>query len=218
MNYNPAPLWARIFLICIIRPGWTLIVLILIGAAIAKCTEKKIDPIDNHYNKSKSWVGSVVVLDSARAGFEVHLQTKNYVTAARAKEILHRKHIREDLNKLKEEAPEHFHHDLMAVDIYDFAQFALNYVNDPDTEILRIFVYGKRALEYFHPNPNIKNSATWGSGKTKQGLLYIDNLDIYYCRDKSNRTYRYWKCYGLHAISSVDERFSHFSEDDRIQP
>lgn len=69
---------------------------------------------------------------------------------------------------------------------------------------------------YTGVNPEIKNPATWINPSTEQGVQYIDADDIYFRKQKSERVYRYWKCYGNNSISTTDERFSHFSEPERL--
>jgi hypothetical protein len=88
---------------------------------------------------------------------------------------------------------------------------------DPDIKLHNIFVAGhKKSLLYIGKNPNIDNPAQYFDARTEQGIQYLTHDDIYYRRRRDLRIYRYWKCYGNSQTSKTDERFSHFSEEERI--
>lgn len=107
--------------------------------------------------------------------------------------------------------------DKIETNIYDFSRFLLQFTLDRDVEIHNIFVYGdEKSNFYVGPNPKIPNSANFFHFGTEQGLQYINREDIYYRSFDTLKIYRYWKCYGINALSYQDERFSHFSENDRI--
>jgi hypothetical protein len=133
-------------------------------------------------------------------------------------EIQHRPHIVSAFKRLQTDAPVHFGGSLLYTDIYDFADFAIKYDPDPDIELHNIFVAGnEKSKRYIGPNPKIPNSAQYFNFGTEQGVQYIRHDDIYFRRRKSEQIYRYWKCYGIHSISSTDECYSHFSEEERLR-
>ena len=91
--------------------------------------------------------------------------------------------------------------------------------NYPQSYILwqNIFIFGTEKQKlYVGKNPRIANSASWINPATEQGVQYINADDIYFRIEKGERVYRYWKCHGNHSTSTADERFSHFSEDERL--
>jgi hypothetical protein len=173
--------------------------------------------MDDSIIKSREVVEHLNVLDSTHNGFRVVYATKNNVTKVRLTEIQHRPHIIDAFSRLKTDAPVHFGGSLLYTDIYDFADFAVQYDSDPDIELHNIFVAGhEKSYLYIGKNTNIDNPAQYFNFGTEQGIQYLKHDDIYYRRERKNRVYRYWKCYGIHSISETDERFSHFSEDEKI--
>ena len=195
---------------------WVIIILIVIIGLIKSCIGDDIDPLDDSVNKSREVVEHVIVTDSTHNGFRVVYATKNSVTPERFAEIKSRAHIKSSFDKLKTEARLHFG-SLLDVDIYDFADFTFKYEVDPDIELHNIFIEGvDKCNLYIGPNPKIINNARFFNAGTEQGAQYLSHDDIYYRRRKEDRVYRYWKCYGIHATSSTDERYSHFSEDERL--
>ena len=69
---------------------------------------------------------------------------------------------------------------------------------------------------YVQPNPNLPNCATWMNFGTEQGNQYLNSHDINVCLQNGRRIYRYWKCRPLLQVSDTDERFSHFTEYERL--
>ena len=195
---------------------WFPLCLIILFGLMRDCIGNDVPPMDNSINVSREIVAHVEVIDSANNGFRVVYATKQKVSDERLEEIWQRPHIQDAFQKLKEEAPKHFGN-LLYTDIYDFASFAKRYDVDPDIHIHNIFVSGmKKANLYIGPNPKISNSAKWFDPNTEQGTQYLSHFDIYNKTKKSMRVYRYWKCSTLFSTSSKDERFSHFSEEERI--
>ena len=153
--------------------------------------------------------------DSTRVGFELVWYTTNTVTPKRLKEIQSREPIRKAQKQLLQEAPEHFKHDFFHTDIYDFARYARQFDVDPDVRLVNLFVYGM-ALEqqYLQPNPNLPDGCTEYNTSTQQGVLYLEENDIYPYNPKAGPTYRYWKCW---RTSTTDERYTHFTTSEYIQ-
>jgi hypothetical protein len=196
---------------------WLMMLPVIITGAVKGCCGPKANPVDDSINKSREIVEHVIVADSAQNGFRVVYATTDNVTKERLEEIQSRPAIRNTFEDLKKEAPVYFNHDMKETDIYDFAGFTLRYDINPDIELHNIFIYGKEKTDmYARPNPKIENSATWIDPSTGQGIQYLRRDDIYYRRRKKERIYRYWKCFGIHATSLKDERYSHFSEDERL--
>lgn len=192
------------------------IVLIIIACIIKACVGTKVDPMDNSINKSREIIAHVQVVDSTHNGFRVIYASQNGITKERLTEMENCESFIQAIARLKEEAPKHFG-SMLETDIYDFARFVLQYKIDADYTIHNIFVYGYEKKElYIGPNPQITKPAKWIDPNTDQGILYIKEEDIYDSPSGKNQIYRYWKCYGNQAISFTDERFSHFSEDERI--
>jgi hypothetical protein len=195
---------------------WLFIILIVLIGIIKNCIGNGIDPMDNSIISSREIVQHLEVVDSTYNGFRVVYATKNNVTKTRLEEIRSRPHIINTFKQLKTDAPLYFGN-MIETDIYDFANFAVNYDTDPDIEMHNIFVCGyEKSGLYIGPNPQIPNSAQFFNSGTEQGIQYLSHDDIYFRRRKSNRIYRYWKCYGINATSSVDEHYSHFSEEERL--
>lgn len=119
--------------------------------------------------------------------------------------------------RLKFEAPRYFGGSLLNTDICDFAMYAYRFPIDSDIQIHNIFVAGKQKMEmYVRPNPNLANCATWMDSGTEQGNQYLNFDDINVYIPNGRRIYRYWKCRPLLQVSDTDERFSHFTEDERL--
>jgi hypothetical protein len=193
------------------------LMLIAIAGISKNCAGSSIDPIDNDIMSSRKVVKHLDVLDTTHNGFRVVYATKNNVTEARLEEIQNRSHVRDAFKSLQTDAPPHFGGSLLDTDIYDFADFAVKCDPDPDIEMHNIFVAGhEKSALYIGKNPNIDNPAQYFDFRTEQGIQYLSHDDIYYRRRKDLRIYRYWKCSSLNQTSKTDERFSHFSEDERI--
>lgn len=197
---------------------WAFIVAMVIIVGLVKgCLPDKTDPMDNSVIKAREILEHIMVRDSSGNGFRVVYVTKDPVTGERFREIRSRQHIREGFDRLKEEAPGHFGGSLLETDICDFALYAYRFHIDDDICIHNIFVAGKQKMEfYFRPNPDLENCATWINYKTEQGNQYLNEQDINVYIPNGGRRYRYWKCRYLLQVSETDERFSHFTEEERL--
>lgn len=206
-----------VFVAAAIGP-WAFIVAVVIIIGLAKsCMPDSIDPVDNSINKSREIIRHVQVRDSTGNGFRVVYVTRNPVTEERCREIRSRGHIREGFERLQQEAPAHFGGNLLEADICDFALYAYRFRIDDDICIHNIFVAGKQKMEFYvRPNPNLENCATWMNYNTEQGNQYLDEQDVNLYIPNGGRHYRYWKCRYLLQVSETDERFSHFTEDERL--
>lgn len=175
------------------------------------------DPIDDSINATREIVCHLEVCDTTHNGFRVVYATTEEVTTRRLEEIRSRKVLNNAFDSLRHSAATYFGGSLLQTDIYDFAAYARYFDVDKDVRMHNIFVFGKEKQNmYVRKNPRIQNSATWLNPSTEQGVQYINANDIYFRKQKSERVYRYWKCYGNSSISFVDERFSHFSEAERL--
>ncbi|GAB6119574.1 hypothetical protein [Dysgonomonas termitidis] len=196
---------------------WIPLIFVIATGVIKDCAGNGIDPMDDSILKNTGIVGHVMVMDSTYNGFRVVYVTAGPVTGERLEEIKSREHITGAFERLQHDAPVHFG-SLLETDIYDFAVFAKKYDTDKDIKIHNIFVEGPQKKNlYLGPNPMIENPAVWIDENTDQGVQYLKSDDIYFLYDKPGRIYRYWKCRGIHSMSATDERFSHFSEDERIR-
>ena len=196
---------------------WFFIGLIVMIGLVRDCAGSKVEPIDNSYMKAFGIIEHVYVLDSTQNGFRVVYVTTDPVTDARLDEIRHRPAIQTAFTTLQRDAPMYFGGSLLYTDIYDFAAFAKRYDADPDIRMHNIFVMGSQKMGfYIGPNPNIRNPACRMDMGTEQGNLYLNSHDIYYRLTKDRRIYRYWKCRAPYHISLTEERFSHFSEEERL--
>lgn len=194
-----------------------LFVIILVSLMLLKeCFAEKPDPMDDSVNTGREIVEHLMVCDSTQNGFRVVYATENSVTKQRLEEIRSRPVIVDAFKRLKADAPLYFGN-MIETDIYDFAEFAVKYDSDPAIRIHNIFITGSQKVNmYARPNPNIPDCVTFINPNTNQGVQYLSHNDIYYRDRVNNRIYRYWKCYGNNATSSTDERFSHFSQSQRL--
>lgn len=194
------------------------IVIVMIGLMKDCCDDT--DPLDRGDSMADYGVAlHRSVNDSIGCGFRLIYGTVREVTSERLEEIRSRKHIQENFDKMSEDVLKHFNNSLLDVDIYDFSNIAKKYVLDKDIELNRIFINGKEKYDlYVGENKWFGDkSATWISTRTLQGIQWIGWHDIWREDTGNNRIYRYWKCtYPLTEKSTTDERFSHFSEDERI--
>ena len=197
---------------------WAFIVAVVIIVGLVKgCIPDSIETMDNSINKSREIIGHVQVRDSTGNGFRVVYVTRDPVTEERYREIRSRRHIREGFERLQREAPAHFRGNLLVADICDFALYAYRFRIDDDIRIHNIFVAGKQKMEFYvRPNPDLENCATWMNYNTEQGNQYLDEQDVILYIPNCGRHYRYWKCRYLLQLSETDERFSHFTEDERL--
>ena len=184
---------------------WGLLILIICIGLLKDCIRSR-DPIDDSINRSQEVVRHLEVCDTTRNGFRVVYVTIGAVTMERLEEI-----------RLRDSAASHFGGSLLQTDIYDFAAYARRFDVDDDVRMQNIFIFGTEKQKlYVGKNPRIVNSASWINPATEQGVQYINADDIYFRIEKGERVYRYWKCHGNHSTSTADERFSHFSEDERL--
>ena len=197
---------------------WTLLVVaVLIIGTLKCCLTTDSDSIDESINKSPGIVAHVMVLDSTDNGFRVVYATAAPVTDERFAEICDRPGILEGFENLKRKAPEHFGGNLLETDICDFALYAYRFPIDKDVRIHNIFVAGKEKMDFYvRNNPDLPGCATWMHHGTEQGNQYLNADDINHCIPNGRRIYRYWKCRYLLQTSDTDERFSHFTEEERL--
>lgn len=187
--------------------------LIFVILIVTECS-REYDDID-YATKQREPFSVEYVVDKTYNGFEVTYATKYPVTKYRLDEMYLRPHIQKNINMMKDSVINHFGC-LLYTNIYDFSDFIKPIHIDSNLVIESIYVYGtKKNRMYIGKNPRINNSALWYDPNTGQGSQYINHYDIYY-RHKNERIYRYYKCYGLFDMSKTDERFSHFSEEERV--
>lgn len=204
------------FLVTIIGGTTSLIILIICIGLFKSCFGEKIDPMDDTYMKQREIYSRHAVYDSTSVGFDLLWYTTKPVSKERAEEIYARQHIREAQNVFLESVADHFKHDFFNADIHDVAQYAKQFDVDPDVRLVNIFVIGRRLEDqYLRPNPNLPDGGcTEPSYGTDQGVLYLEECDIYITNPNIARTYRYWMC---PRTSSTDERYTHFTESERRQ-
>lgn len=185
--------------------------IILIGIFVSIFKEKP-GPLDTCLAETRDIVRHVSITDSTRNGFRVVYATRDAVCPKRLEEIQFRKNVWDGYRLIEKEIPLRFNNNLLDADIYDFLDVLLEYEIDPDIVVFNIFVEGKEKMNmYAKFNPDIYNCATWIDRDTEQGVQYISEIDVKYRHER--RCYRYWRC---GRTSNTDERFSHFSEIDRI--
>lgn len=200
-----------------IGPSTSIAIIIIFIGIVKGCTTETPDPIDNSINKSQKIVQLLRVVDCNGNGFRVHYVTTHAVTEDRYDEICLRQNLKDAFRNLQQDAPLHFGGSLLQTDIYDFADFAKNYDVTSDVHIDCIFVTGPEKSDFYaQPNPNLPEGELWIDPRTEQGLQWINHRDIYSCMDKGARIYRYWKCSGIREISLTDERFTHYTTQERV--
>lgn len=193
----------------------SLIILIVIIGIFKECIGPKEDPMDVSIMKQRECYDRRYLTDSTGVGFELVWYTTKPVTPKRLDEIQTRDTIRKAQKKLIEQAPVHFNHNFFHTDIHDFAGYARKFDVDPDVRLVNLFVYGE-ALErqYLQPNPDLPDACTKYNSTTQQGILYLEESDIYPYNPDAGPTYRYWKCW---RTSTTDERYTHFTNREYIQ-
>lgn len=207
----------RIATILALWPCLSICMILLIGVIKSCVNDDKINSLDNSVNKAREIVKHLIVVDSTYNGFRVVFASKDEITKPRLKEIQSRISLINTFKRIKTETPQYFG-SLLDTDIYDFTKYLLRFDLDKDVEIHNIFVYGgEKSKFYIGPNVNLSKPATFFHFGTEQGNQYINKEDAYYRTFDTLKIYRYWKCQGINAFSYTDERFSHFSEDERIQ-
>lgn len=200
-----------------IGPWGILVFLVIVIGLFRACLPDSTDPLDRSVNKSVEILEHVSVRDSTDNGFRVVYVTTNAVTDERFREIRSRRHIKEGFERLKREAPGYFGGDLLNADICDFALYAYNFHIDKDIRIHNIFADGKEKMAFYvRPNPALPGCATWMDYGIEQGNQYLNARDINVYIPNGGRIYRYWKCGYLLQTSETDERFSHFTEEERL--
>lgn len=206
-----------VFLTTLLGPWTCLVTLVLIIGLARACIPDGTDPIDNSINKSVEILEHLYVRDSKGNGFRVVYVTTNAVTDKRFEEIRSRPAIRKAFERLQHDAVNYYKDNMLDTDICEFALFARRYNVDKDITIHNIFVCGKEKMSlYVQPNPRIANSARWMNMETEQGNQYLNATDVNYHIPAGGKIYRYWKCSFLNEVSDTDERFAHFSENERL--
>lgn len=190
------------------------IMLIVFIGIVKACVSD--EPDIERQNASQEWVRDIYIVDGGYNGFRIRYFTAEKVTKTELGNITVADSIWQFEEQMQQDALDRFN-DMLHLDIYEFAQFAKNY-GHKDITMECIFVSGpEKEHLYIGPNPKIKNSAKWIDPNTNQGLQWIDHNDIYFYDGKSPKTYRYYKCSYPFDTSATDERFSHFSEDQRVR-
>lgn len=188
-----------------------------IGIIIILISDNSPRSIDDSINKSQEMICLLDVVDSTGNGFCVHYSTEYAVTRERYDEIFSRRELWDAFNHIQKELPEHFGGNLLETDIYDFAAELIKYPTTDGVHVDCIFVQGpEKTAFYAQPNPNLPDGVTWFDVRTKQGALWIKHDDVYYCRGKEERIYRYYKCPGMREFSRTDERYTHYTEEEKI--
>lgn len=164
--------------------------------------------IDNSTMKRRQLYDRFQITDSTGCGFELLYYTTNQVTDERYREIKSRKHLHDSYKTLRENAANHFRHDLINTDIYDFVKYAKRFdIDSLDVRLVNIWVYGKRYEKlYQQPHPDFPSSNSENCENSDLGVLYLKENDVYPYNFLCSRTYRYWGC---SVTSSKDERYTH---------
>lgn len=169
--------------------------------------------IDNSYMVRRYMFRRTCVLDSVGNGYELLWYTTKHVTERRIEEIKTRQHIYDSYKKLEAEAADHFNHDMINTDIYDFVEWAKKYDIDSDVRLVNIWVCGRDYKELYR-QPNSKFPEVHTPFVPDMGILYLEEFDVYPYNPDFRRTYHYWKC---DVTSLTDERFNHVTERDYLR-
>lgn len=169
--------------------------------------------IDNSIMTRRHSYRRMYITDSLGNGFETLHYTTNDVSDARYKEIMSREHLWYSYNRLRDEAADHFGHDLINTDIYDFVEYAKTFdIDSADVRLVNIWAYG-RGYEKLYHRPHEDYPDGWKDGDDVGfGAAYLKENDVYNKNFSHIRTYRYWGC---SATSLTDERYSHITPYDR---
>lgn len=169
--------------------------------------------IDNSIMTRRHSYRRMYITDSLGNGFETLHYTTNDVSDARYKEIMSREHLWHSYNRLRDEAADHFDHDLINTDIYDFVEYAKTFdIDSADVRLVNIWAYG-RGYEKLYHRPHEDYPDGWKDGDDVGfGAAYLKENDVYNKNFSHIRTYRYWGC---SATSLTDERYSHITSYDR---
>lgn len=158
------------------------------------------------------------VVDESGNGFKI-VYCSTWMTINRLMEVLSHESIEDNLDSLRGVVLNHFNGNLLDVDIYNFAEVVKYFEIDPKLGVNRILVCGKeRKLRYFNPNPNLPDGVTEYDPRTDQGILWIDNKDIFCGNENAQKIYRYWKVSWPGEISDTDEHFTHFTSKQKVEP
>lgn len=202
----------RMMILAKLSPILLVLLIVFIGI-VKECTSE--EPDIERQNARQESIKDVYIVDTGYNGFRIRYGTADKVTKTEWGNILVADSIWKFEEQMQKDALVQFN-DMLHLDIYEFAQFAKLY-GHKDITMEYIFVAGPEKEElYIGPHPKIKNSAKWIDPNTNQGLQWIDHNDIYFYDGKGSKTYRYYKCSSPYDTSATDERFSHFSEDQRI--
>jgi hypothetical protein len=196
-----------------LSPVLFVILIVFIGIVKECATE---EPDIERQNACQEWVTDTYIVDAGYNGFRIRYFTAEKVTKKELGDITVADSIWQFEEQMQQDALIRFN-DMLHLDIYEFARFAKNY-GHKDIIIDCIFVTGpEKEKLYIGPHPKIKNSAKWIDPNTNQGLQWINHNDIYFYDGKGSKTYRYYRCPYPYDTSATDERFSHFSEDQRVR-
>lgn len=169
--------------------------------------------LDSSYMVQRHTFTRKYITDSTGNGFEMLWFTTKAVTDKRLAEIKTRQHIWDSYQRLEEQAADHFNHDFISTDIYDFAEWAKGFDIDPDVRLVNIWVRGLEYQKlYRQPNPDFPEVFT--PYAIDIGILFLNEFDVNPYNPNSGRTYRYWQC---EATSSSDERYNHVTEQDYLR-
>ena len=201
-----------IFIVFLIGVGKCFLVLIAIIGVTRSCIGCDEVDIDNSYMVRRYDYDRIFIEDSIGNGFELLYYTTEAVTDKRFEEIKSRRHLDESYKKFKNEAADHFNHDLQNTNIYDFVKYAKTFdLDSTEVRLVNIWVYGKFKILYRRPHDLYPDG--WKSGDDYDlGLLFLKEYDVYPYNFEAPQCYRYWGC---DATSLSDERYSHVTEADR---
>ncbi len=190
-------------------------ILIAVIALFRSCMGYGEIDIDNSILLRRYLYNRIYVTDSLGNGFEALYYTTNAVSDKRYEEIMSREHLWHSYNRLRDEAGDHFNHDLINTDIYDFVEYAKTFdIDSADVRLVNVWAYG-REYEKLYQRPHKDYPDGWKKGDDVEfGVLYLKENDVYIENISYIRTYRYWGC---SATSLTDERYTHITKSDYIQ-
>lgn len=193
----------------------TFFILIAIIGIFRSCMGYDNIDLDNSIMLNRYAYKRMYITDSLGNGFETLHYTTNAVSDRRYDEIMCREHLWHSYKRLKEEAADHFGHDLINTDIYDFVEYAKSFdIDSADVRLVNIWAYGREYEKLYHrPHEDYING--WRKGDNVEfGALYLNENDIYPYNREAPRTYRYWGC---DVTSLKDERHTHITNTDRAR-
>ncbi len=191
------------------------IILVVIIGLFRSCMGYGEIDIDNSIMLRRYSYKRMYITDSLGNGFETLHYTTNAVSDARYKEIMSREHLWLSYKRLYEEAADHFGHNLINTDIYDFVEYAKTFdIDSADVRLVNIWAYGS-GTEKLYQRPHEDYPEGWNNDDDLEfGVAYLKENDVYSENFSHIRKYRYWGC---SATSLVDERYSHITPSDREQ-